>query len=126
MNWEERILNSDAGRGKREVAERMVREAGETPPDFVAQSAEITTWKEAREWFHARMFEMQEQGATWYQQSVDDPDNPKIRLVEGWKVKPKKQPSPHFQMTYKTPEIEVAHSPPLDDVKPEVLKGEYS
>lgn len=26
MNWKDRILNSDAGRGNREVAERMVRE----------------------------------------------------------------------------------------------------
>ena len=28
MNWKERILNSDAGRGSREVAEKMVREGG--------------------------------------------------------------------------------------------------
>ncbi len=32
MTWEERILNSDAGRGSREVAERMVREGRERPP----------------------------------------------------------------------------------------------
>lgn len=29
MNWKERILNSDAGRGNKEVAERMVREGEE-------------------------------------------------------------------------------------------------
>ena len=32
MTWEERILNSDAGKGSREVAERMVREGRERPP----------------------------------------------------------------------------------------------
>ncbi len=32
MTWEERILNSDAGRGSREVAERMVREGRKRPP----------------------------------------------------------------------------------------------
>lgn len=32
MNWKERILNSDAGRGNREVAERMVREGEEKTP----------------------------------------------------------------------------------------------
>ncbi len=32
MTWEERILNSDAGRGSREVAEKMVREGRERPP----------------------------------------------------------------------------------------------
>ena len=33
MTWEERILNSDAGRGSREVAERMVREMGGEVPE---------------------------------------------------------------------------------------------
>lgn len=26
MNWKERILNSDAGKGSREIAEKMIRE----------------------------------------------------------------------------------------------------
>lgn len=34
MNWIERILGSDAGRGRREVAERMVREAGGEVPEM--------------------------------------------------------------------------------------------
>ena len=32
MNWIERILGSDAGRGGRELAEKMVREAGGEVP----------------------------------------------------------------------------------------------
>ncbi len=32
MNGEERILHSDAGRGRREVAERRVKEAGGEVP----------------------------------------------------------------------------------------------
>ena len=32
MTWEERILNSDAGRGSREIAEKMVREGKERSP----------------------------------------------------------------------------------------------
>ena len=35
MNWIERILGSDAGRGRREVAERMVREMGGEVPETV-------------------------------------------------------------------------------------------
>ena len=34
MNWIERILGSDAGRGSREVAERMVREGGGEVPEI--------------------------------------------------------------------------------------------
>lgn len=32
MNWEEKIRSSDAGRGSREIAERMIREVGEEVP----------------------------------------------------------------------------------------------
>ena len=35
MNWIERILGSDAGRGSREIAERMVREMGGEVPETV-------------------------------------------------------------------------------------------
>ena len=38
MNWIERILGSDAGRGSREVAERMVREMGGEVPEGEASS----------------------------------------------------------------------------------------
>ena len=68
-------------------------------PDFVAQSAELMAVDRAMVWFRERTEEMASKGATWVQQSVDDADNPKIRLVEGWRVRPKDQPSPHFQMT---------------------------
>lgn len=68
-------------------------------PDFVAQSAELMTGNQRREWFQARAVEFKEQGATWLQFSVDDADNPKIALIEGWRARPKVQPAPHFQMT---------------------------
>ncbi len=35
MTWEERILNSDAGKGSREIAEKMVREGREKRPVIV-------------------------------------------------------------------------------------------
>lgn len=42
MNWIERILGSDAGRGAREVAERMVREmGGEVPEEEVSLPDEV-------------------------------------------------------------------------------------
>jgi len=41
MTWEERILNSDAGRGSREVAERMVREGRERPPVTVELKGDV-------------------------------------------------------------------------------------
>ena len=41
MNWIERILGSDAGRGSREVAERMVREMGGEVPEEGPSSDEM-------------------------------------------------------------------------------------
>ena len=42
MNWIERILGSDAGRGSREVAEKMVREmGGEVPEEGTASLDEV-------------------------------------------------------------------------------------
>ncbi len=41
MTWEERILNSDAGRGSREVAEKMVREGKERTPVTVKRLGEV-------------------------------------------------------------------------------------
>ncbi len=35
MNWIERILSSDAGRGSKEVAEKMIREVGGEVPETV-------------------------------------------------------------------------------------------
>jgi len=40
MNWEERILSSDAGRGNREVAEKMIREGRERVPETLPDSLE--------------------------------------------------------------------------------------
>ena len=67
-------------------------------PDFVAQTAEPMTRDERLAWFQERNREFKERGATWAQYSVDDADNPKIALFEGWLVRPKEQPAPHFQM----------------------------
>ncbi len=41
MTWEERILNSDAGRGSREVAEKMGREGRERPPVIVELKGDV-------------------------------------------------------------------------------------
>ena len=41
MNWIERILSSDAGRGGRELAEKMVREAGGEVPEEGPSSDEV-------------------------------------------------------------------------------------
>ncbi len=62
-----------------------------TAPDFIAQSGEPMTADEARAWFRERGREMHEQGATWFQYSVDDVDEPKLHLVEGWRQQPKEQ-----------------------------------
>ena len=74
-----------------------------TDPDFVAQTAEPMTGADRRAWFGDRYAEFREKGATWMQYSVDDAENPLIALAEGWLVRPKAQPTPHFQMTEDKP-----------------------
>ena len=69
-------------------------------PDFVAQSAEPMTLDERRAWFRNRYVEFREKGASWIQQAVDPSFDPMAVLAEGWLVRPKVQPEPHFQMTY--------------------------
>lgn len=76
-------------------------------PDFVAQTAELISGDERRAWFKARTDEFRKQGATWMQVAVDDTDDPKVTLAEGWRLRPKEQPKPHFQMTRKA-------APPLE------------
>ena len=69
-------------------------------PDFIAQSAEPMTPDERRAWFRDRYVEFRQKGATWMQQAVEPSNDPMIVLAEGWRVRPKVQPEPHFQMTY--------------------------
>ena len=70
-------------------------------PEFVAQSAEPMTDAGRREWFLERAAEFQILGATFFQYSVNDIENPRILLVEGWRGKPpvNSLPEPHFFMT---------------------------
>lgn len=69
-----------------------------TLPDFFTQTAEPMTEWEGRAWFKARWSEMHQRGATWARFSVDNADNPTIRLCEGWRVRPDREP-PQFFMT---------------------------
>lgn len=74
-------------------------------PDFLAQSGEPMTPDVRQDWYKIRAKEMQEKGATWFQYSVDDADNPEITLIEGWKDRPAHQPPPHFQIALLAPAL---------------------
>lgn len=67
-------------------------------PDFSRQTAEPMTAREGSAWFRKAADSMTACGATWFQFSIDDADNPKISLIEGWRERPDPQPSPHFHL----------------------------
>lgn len=71
---------------------------GHHRPDFAVQTDRAMTAEERRVWFHERTEEFKRHGMTWAQHSVDDADDPKITLFEGWIVRPKKQPPPKFRL----------------------------
>jgi len=70
--------------------------SADASPDFVAQNGEILTGGEAFRWFQARAAGFSEKGATWLRMTVDDADNPTLRLIEGWLIRPHPEPPAHF------------------------------
>lgn len=66
-------------------------------PDFSAQTADVPTG-EQHAWFRARADEMRKEGATWLR-FARHPDNPSLILVEGWRVRPDREPPPCFHLT---------------------------
>ena len=67
-------------------------------PDFSAQTGDSMTAQGRREWSKARVEAMKKMGATWFRFSVDDEDNPKVSLVEGWRIRPEGEPKPEFHI----------------------------
>lgn len=73
-----------------------------TKPEYLRQTAERMTTAERRQWFQTCNDEAKDEGITWMRFSVDDANNPKIALVEGWNVQPEEEGPIRFQLTYAT------------------------
>jgi hypothetical protein len=65
----------------------------QTEPDYVAQTAEITTAEELRAWQEARMSDAKAIGCTWPRWSYD---GDRLYLFEAWKVRPSDEGAPRF------------------------------
>ena len=70
-----------------------------TAPDFWAQTAEPMTDEERHAWIRHACMEAKDQGCIEVRAAMDDADNPKIVLVEGWKIRVHEWPEPSFHFT---------------------------
>lgn len=63
--------------------------------DFISQKVADLADQELDTWFGATAAELRAQGATWLR-FTNHPDNPRLHLVEGWKVRPAEEGEPHW------------------------------
>lgn len=68
---------------------------------YVRQTADIHP-EDIRMWFAMCSDEAREEGATFCRFSVDDHENPKAAIVEGWKKEPKDQGDIRWALTSKS------------------------
>ena len=61
-------------------------------PDFASQTAEEC---DRREWLRSQAADMRSKGATWFRATEENG----LALLEGWKVRPQKEPPPQFFTT---------------------------
>jgi hypothetical protein len=68
-------------------------------PDFIYQNGERLTDKERREWFCDRAAEAFRHGAVLMRATIHPMERDLI-LLEGWRVHPKNQGEPRWQMQF--------------------------
>jgi hypothetical protein len=66
-------------------------------PDFISQTAEARTPEQRMEWLRKRTADANAKGATFHRAIVSD-DHANLLLLESWKVAPKDQGEPRWQM----------------------------
>lgn len=66
-------------------------------PEFIAQTAEPMSSAERLEWIRAQAGEARTAGMTFGRASIH-PEQTNIVLYEGWRVQPKDQGEPRFQI----------------------------
>jgi hypothetical protein len=67
-------------------------------PDFLRQLGDPMTPEEFHAWLRSASTEMRKNGATHLRVSAH-PEIEHLRLLEGWKVTPKDQGEPRWQLT---------------------------
>lgn len=79
-----------------ETCDQILDEIDRMEPEYLAQTAELKTGDERRSWVKARYDEAKAQGMRHGRVSFDEANN--LLLVEAWKVRPRNEGAPRWQL----------------------------